>query len=426
MRRTLFWLALFLLVYGSLEAVARLAYKPITGTSFSEPALAAVDAVVAEDEGAGRTAREQAGLGFQDPLLSLHPFLGYVYTPKSPDQEGLGLPISADGFLDDQPLIRKRSDDKLLVGIVGGSVAGQLGIRFPGPLVEALSALPGVGDRRIELVRMGMPGYHQPQQLIQLAWLLAQGGELDLLLNIDGFNEIAVPLVLNVPKGAHPLFPMNWSMVALDTPDQERRRYIGAVHHLKRERREAAERFVSGPWSWSPLARLRWKMHDAALEREAAAYAWELQEAATDELPYFVSGPDWSHDPPGGLTPWLVEVWKSSSLQIDAISRLHGIRYLHLLQPNQYVEGSKPLSAEERKTGYSLESPYRAPVVEGYPKLLAAGKELEAAGVDFHDLTQIFEADRRTFYVDICCHYNADGNRVLAEAIASAIGQIES
>jgi hypothetical protein len=269
-----------------------------------------------------------------------------------------------------------------------------------------------------------MPGYHQPQQLIQLALLLAQGGELDLLVNIDGFNEVAVPTALNLAKGAHPLFPMNWSMVALDTPDPELRRYIGAVAYLKQERHERAERFASSFWSWSPIARLRWKLEDLSLERAAAEYAWRLQQVPTEELPFFVRGPEWSHDPPGGLMPWLVEVWKSSSLQINALCESNGIRYLHFLQPNQYVEGSKPLSREERTSAYSATSPYRPAVEEGYPGLRRAGAELRTAGVDFHDLSLLFEDVGETLYVDSCCHYNAEGNRILAEAIVRSISAV--
>ena len=97
-----------------------------------------------------------------------------------------------------------------------------------------------------------MPGYHQPQQVILLSYLLAQGGEFDVFVNIDGFNEIAVGPVLNVPQGAHPLFPMNWSMVALDVPDVRVRRFVGAIDHLRHERRDRAAAFLDSPWSWSP------------------------------------------------------------------------------------------------------------------------------------------------------------------------------
>ena len=76
---------------------------------------------------------------------------------------------------------------------------------------------------------------------------------------------------------------------------------------------------------------------------------------------------------------------------MQALCDLNGIRYAHYLQPNQYLPGSKGLNSEELQNAYDAESPYRAVVEEGYPLLRQAGRELEAAGVDFHDLSLIFE-----------------------------------
>jgi hypothetical protein len=54
------------------------------------------------------------------------------------------------------------------------------------------------------------------------------------------------------------------------------------------------------------------------------------------------------------------------------------------------LPGSKPLSGEERTTAYDPESPYRDVVEQGYPLLREAGLELQQAGIDFHDLSQLF------------------------------------
>ncbi len=214
---------------------------------------------------------------------------------------------------------------------------------------------------------------------------------------------------------------MNWSMVALDTPDPTVRRAIGVVAYLKDERNAEAARFRSSIASRTATGRLLWKLRDRKLETRAAHVAWELQKFPKDSIPYFVRGPERDHDPEGGLVPWCVEIWRRSSLELKALCESHGIRYVHVLQPNQYLVGSKPLSVTERANAYDLESPYRKCVEDGYPLLRAAGEQLRASGVAFHDLSIVFEDTNATLYSDTCCHFNSEGNRILCEAIAAAL-----
>jgi lysophospholipase L1-like esterase len=123
------------------------------------------------------------------------------------------------------------------------------------------------------------------------------------------------------------------------------------------------------------------------------------------------------------LIPELVTVWTRSSEQMNAICSAYGIRYLHCLQPNQYDIGAKPLSSEEKSSAFEAESPYRSIIEVGYPQLRTAGDELRAEGIAFYDLSRIFEKQRQTLYKDNCCHFNAEGNRIMADAIAQAIAQ---
>jgi hypothetical protein len=370
-----------------------------------------------------RPGRERAGLGFQDPSTALHPYLGYVFLPKEKrGGEGRpGIAVSPDGVLDPGPLVRKRSADRYIVGLTGGSVSGQMGTFHGAHLERALRDLPGTAGRTLEFVWLGMPGYHQPQQLFQVGWLLARGGELDLLVNLDGFNELAVPCALNAPQGAHPLFPMNWSMVALDTPDPDLRRDLGAIAFLKEERAARTAEFAASAWSWSPTARLLWKREDDRLAARIAAHAWSLQNRDAEEIPWFVRGPADAHVPLDAMILECVEVWRRSSLQLQALCDANGIRYLHCLQPNQYDPDSKPLSGTERTDAIDAESPYREPIEKGYPLLRDAGRQLREAGVDFHDLSLAFADARATLYVDNCCHFNGEGNRILADAIGAAL-----
>jgi hypothetical protein len=94
--------------------------------------------------------------------------------------------------------------------------------------------------------------------------------------------------------------------------------------------------------------------------------------------------------------------------------------YFHFLQPNPHVPGAKSLTAEERRE--LVDGALYRPIVEAaYPMLAHAGGALSRAGVRFTDLTGMFVDTTETVYRDGCCHLNARGNEMLADAIAAAI-----
>jgi hypothetical protein len=117
---------------------------------------------------------------------------------------------------------------------------------------------------------------------------------------------------------------------------------------------------------------------------------------------------------------YLARVWKNSSLQMKFLCETNGIAYDHFLQPNQYVEGSKPMTPRELRLIANPEQYGRA-VVLGYPHLRQEGEELGKAGVRFHDLTMVFKDVGDPLYNDGCCHLNADGYRRIARAIGESI-----
>jgi hypothetical protein len=172
----------------------------------------------------------------------------------------------------------------------------------------------------------------------------------------------------------------------------------------------------------SPPAALVWR----ALDRRAATAVAAAERRVADwerprRRPFGSRGPDFSYPSRSRLDRDLAAFWARSSRQMHDLAIARGIAYAHFLQPNQYVPGSKPLSADERRSGFKEGHPYQAPVVEGWPHLAAAGEELRESGVAFHDLTGLFADHRETLYLDECCHFNPRGNELLGEAIGRAL-----
>ena len=117
----------------------------------------------------------------------------------------------------------------------------------------------------------------------------------------------------------------------------------------------------------------------------------------------------------------LADLWRRSSLQMHRLCAANGILYLHFLQPNQYVPGSKPMGRAERARAFDEQQPYRRPVEEGYPWLQRAGAALSRDGVRFHDLTRIWEDVAEPRYHDTCCHVNRTGSEEIAAVIAGDV-----
>jgi hypothetical protein len=115
----------------------------------------------------------------------------------------------------------------------------------------------------------------------------------------------------------------------------------------------------------------------------------------------------------------MVTNWEQSSRSIDAMCRARDIAFLHVLQPSLHDEGSKPITAEERRTGTTWPA-WVEGVRVGYPRLRAQGAVLRESGIDFLDGTMVFRDVTETVYYD-AAHFNEAGALLVARAIAAAV-----
>jgi hypothetical protein len=352
---------------------------------------------------------------------SVHPYLGFVRRPLD-HEEPETLPINSFGFVDANPPIQHREKGKVIVGIVGGSLAEQFCEGGLPELEAQLRRFPRFADKRFAFVRLAISGYKEPQQLFVVNYLLALGAQFDLILNIDGFNEIALPVVENWPAGVYPSFPRNWGTRVLERRDTSVLRQMGEVVYLQDSDRNWAERFGAFPWCYSPTCRLIWAVHHEWVGRQVLRGYKSTMDLRAKHRSFTAQGPPEKFADLPALLKHCVGVWKRSSLELAKCCDGLGIEYHHFLQPNQYVAGSKPMSKLETATAIDETYPAREAIIAGYPLLIAAGRELAASGEHFHDLTQIFAHETRQTYRDNCCHLNPTGNELLAVAIAKAIG----
>jgi hypothetical protein len=354
----------------------------------------------------------------------LQPYLGFVWTPEADltDNRYLSkLQIDRYGFLvDPRDRPADGAPEPIEVGIFGGSVANILHLAGRQPLLRVLGEDPAIAARGVVVRNYALPGYKQPQQLMALAWLRSLGRAPDVVVNLDGFNEVALPPTENVPFGTHPLYPRSWTPRLEGLPDLESQRAAGEVSYLRQRRREVARSFERPLLAHSALWNLLWTSRDRRLEVAVAEAEERLAEASRGGGSYVAHGPAYAATDER-MHQDLVTAWSAASRAMRAVAEDAGIPYHHFLQPNQYLAGTKPLSREERTLYVTPGHGYGEQVIAAYPLLIEAGERLRRQGVAFHDLTQLFAGEERTVYSDDCCHLNAYGNRLLARAVAAAI-----
>jgi len=321
--------------------------------------------------------------------------------------------------------------DEVVVAIFGGSVGSGFGIMgglLP-DLEKSVQAHSAFAGRRVRVLNFAMSGYRQPQQAIVLAHYLTLGQKIDLLLNIDGFNELAVT-DYNLRNGADALFPavQIWGAMGRELESQrlnvaDSGTLLAAWH--RRSARDAdvrqADCSAASCWLWYRLSR---SLHNW----RAAKLATSIQpiDEATTIFPVRLPAPTGPSAAIPGAADSLdaaVDGWFKGSIALAALARGAGARYLHILQPNQWFP------PEQRYAPIDPNHPYEwaADLVrKGYPMMRARMPALRAAGVHVFDASALFVGDdNRLVFIDDCCHYTKEGYATLFRALADQIVALE-
>ncbi len=371
-----------------------------------------------------RAGENLATHSYGNPGIVVHPYLGYVRNAGESSNDvdrPDALPVSEYGFEDDKIPLLKRSEDRLIVAIFGGSVANRFSAGPGGrALKENLEAL--VPEREIVMVHVALDGYKQPQQLMALTYLLALGGEFDVVVNLDGFNEVALAQTRNVDRGVSHAFPRDWSLLVEELPDNLSTAAVGEIVWLRQRRGAWAGRFDGGLAGCSAAAQLVWLVRDRMMEREIDDCLHAYSEQRTGDPWSPTKGPRDGHLD-GELPAQLVDLWARSSVLMSEVCRENGIVYLHFLQPNQYVAGVNVVGPRTGSGAIFTDHTLRSAVESGYPLLIQAGAELAHGGVDFEDLTGLFAEIDEQVYCDSCCHLNDQGNLAMEARIFAALAR---
>ena len=370
--------------------------------------------------------------------MALHPYFGPTHQPGIPFDFPPALapppalrkdaPVATNNFgftsSTDYPVARAR-DRQLLVGIFGGSVAAWFCQVGAARLTTDLAALPAYRDREIVPLCFAHEGYKQPQQLLILSYFLSIGQEFDVVVNIDGFNEVALSR-LNDARGSDISMPSVMHMdplTALLDQSSLTTEKVESLARIQGYRRRVNAAAARANRAWSAALYFVYSRLHAALDRR---YQDEVRRF--EALPAAAGGslirvtPTVRAREGGALWDDIANGWLRSSRLMQQMLAARGARYIQLLQPNQYFT-TRPFAPGEAEVALAADSPFKPGAEQGYPALerLVSSGAFAQAGVMFVDGVHLFDAERAPVYIDNCCHYTLRGNQLLADAIAKRL-----
>jgi hypothetical protein len=349
---------------------------------------------------------------------ALHPYFGPIHRTgvrAETNNIGFGSPHS-------YPVARAHAG-QLLVGVFGGSVARQFCDSGAPRLVAALRRNAAYADRDIVTLCLAHEGYKQPQQALVLAYFLSIGQELDLAINIDGFNEVALG-TYNHDRGRDVSMP---SPIHLDplvnlidrstmTPDMVQS--LAAIERDKRRLNDLAQRIAATPLAFPAFVMEQYRRWtEAHYQAELARFAELPQNPPSASLVQVT--PPLKRRTAETLYDDIAAQWVAASALMNDMLEARSAAYVHVLQPNQYFTRRR-FGAEEGRVAINASTPFKPPVERGYPALQRAAAVLRGRE-HFVDATGIFDDEPAAVYADDCCHYTQRGNELLADVIAARV-----
>ena len=374
---------------------------------------------------------ERIGIRLDESIVErLHPFFGYVLKQGAFTNEKLKLKVNKHGFfsLYEYPFI-KTNKKQFIIGVFGGSVANNFAVdEYKNQILsKKLQSYPEFADREIVVLNFGNGGYKQPQQLLILNYFLALGQELDLVINIDGFNEVALSnlnnkaqIELGMPSVQH-IQPLT-NLASNVSP--EVMSAIVQINDNKKQLKAGIDKLQTCQLALChAVTSLRVKQLVNNYQQAIVKYDAEVKKSNADTANssiVYIPKAD-SVLPDRAAFDKMASLWYESSIGMNQILSSRKIKYFHFIQPNQYYPTKRVFTAKEKEIAINKESPYIEGVKKGYPVLLSKVDDLQKARVNVFSAVNILDNTKETVYKDACCHYNSVGEEVLANYISSSI-----
>ena len=322
----------------------------------------------------------------------VHPFYGL----SDGTVPGFNSKVSAENnFRSVSPTM---SNKPIAVLVVGGSVASHLSEAREDIIEDHLFAdklNKSFNTDRFVVYNASFGGGKQPQQYFKILYLDLLGFSPDIIINYDGFNEVALSIGENFQNNLNAIYPRNfYESLGASV-------YDGAC-------------FSTNNWL------LSFNTYIPFIELVKWVYVRNCHnEAVWSEVSINMNNKMLTEIEQKDFINRVKLVWSHSSNKTFDFAKARKIPYIHVLQPNRHLAGSKPLTDEE----VFGDSAKRKPIA---PALLASTQEyygtlnMDLLSAPYKiDQRYLFEEEQRTVYIDKCCHFNKLGMTTIIEDIIS-------
>ena len=398
------------------EITSVVVYLVRTGEFFYTRSKSRVDASRAQFE------PDQSAPAADSLLFQLHPYFGFVKKPDSHSNT-----VNSSGFTSQYQYPFKKTSNQFVIGVFGGSVAaGFTAHELQTHLLEsALKRLPSFRDKEIVFLGFANGAYKQPQQLLVLSYFLSVGQDLDMVINIDGFNEAALSYQ-NVKSGLEHSMPASILMLPLAdlaNKDFSSETFVQTLEVVRTRNQVREALTAENNCRLAGCYTLRWIQTRVLINRyQEKISALNRAKSNTQDHNALIhldknAGPlDDSQ-----IAERTAELWAQSSLMMNELLTVRKILYFHIIQPNQYYPTRRQFSSEERSIAIDENNPNRIGVENGYAGFLARIGNLRGAGVKVFDGSGVLDQVKGIVYSDNCCHYSKLGKDVFGKYVADII-----
>jgi hypothetical protein len=367
----------------------------------------------------------------------LHPYFGFTTKPGTTYKLSFSQAehkANNYGFTTSYAYPFEGRDPQYIVGIFGGSVAQNYAVyeQEHGILAQSLKQLPALRDKEIVVLPFAYGGYKQPQQLLVLNYFMSLGQHFDMVINIDGFNEVALS-ELNTKAGmeiAMPSIEHILPLINLASGDESTEELASRLRIEQYKERLTMENQTLGRCTLAScyVLHLLYVRHlDACYRKEVNRYDqfWARKfngtgDTGQDSLVQINRDSSLIPDTPE-VFERMVSIWAESSRIMEQELADGGVPYFQVIQPNQYNPTGRVFGDDEKRVAIQEDSRYASSVRSGYPILLSKVSGLRKTGVKVIDATEVFDQRKEAVYADTCCHYNQLGSEIFANFVAASI-----
>ncbi|RKZ76893.1 MAG: hypothetical protein DRQ57_01900 [Gammaproteobacteria bacterium] len=364
--------------------------------------------------------------------IALHPYFGWINVPNKKFNEidtvlnridpyhntystnNWGFPSSFD-----YPYIRQPDD--FLVFILGGSVAAYFGIVEGSHFVKKLKEI-GI-KKSIKLINLASFGYKQPQQLNVFLHAIVSGMKPDLVINIDGFNEIGLGYSNKVHYSMNPVYPSghHWFSNIFELSNElGSRKDIVKLLANKYSLNEMELRLYKylTKFSGSNIVRIvlltiydYMKVQEAKIEESISIKA----SSSSNITKNFYSSVYQSDTNFHSSCEYLVSIWRNSVNLIDNVCDKMGCFFVEVAQPTFSYKYSKDVLTANEKSSFS-HGTWDQGIKSCYGILEKDIGIMKTKGLNTLNLIRVFKSINSDIFVDQV-HFNKKGYDIFSNKI---------